>query len=135
MDSPSKNKINPPIAPPRMAVFLSLTKGSREENTIIIINELEPKYKREELIKLPFAVSLTPSMFEILNPSLVLRYIDVNNMPIISIGTNIVFIIDNPSNLNKKTIKVNKTITIMPKLKDRPNSSLNMAPLPDSITL
>lgn len=135
MDMPSRNNTAPPMLPPSMAVFLFLIRGRIEENTIIIIKELEPKYNREEVIKLPFPVSLTPSMLEKLKPSLTLRYMDVNNIPIINMGTNMVFIRDKPSNLNKNTINVNKTMVIIPKLKDKPNSSSKTAPLPESITL
>ena len=43
MDIPKIVNITPPDIPPNRAVFLLSINGSREENTTIIINELEPK--------------------------------------------------------------------------------------------
>lgn len=56
-------------------------------------------------------------------------------IPIISKGTNIELIKDKPSKLNKRIINENATIIKAPILNERPNSSLNIAPLPAIITL
>ena len=49
MDNPRTNNIIPPKIPPIAAVFLLSIRGRREENTMIIINELEPKYNKMRL--------------------------------------------------------------------------------------
>lgn len=50
-------------------------------------------------------------------------------------GTNTVFMKDKPSKLNKKTKKQQMTIIKTPILMEIPNSSINMAPEPETITL
>src|SRR5699024_9600925 len=56
-------------------------------------------------------------------------------IPIVNIGTNIELTNDNPFKLNKNTINEQTIIISIPKLKDNPNCSLNIAPLPETIIL
>ena len=44
-----------------MTVFLLPIKGSSDEKTVIMIKELEPTYKSEEVKKFPLWVKLIPT--------------------------------------------------------------------------
>ena len=60
MDRPKIYSIKPPTSPPVIAFFLLFIKGNRDENTIIIIKELEPTYKSADVKKFPLWLRLTP---------------------------------------------------------------------------
>lgn len=73
MHIPRIHNISPPTNPPKIAVLLLLIIGNRDENTTIMIKELDPIYRKDEDIKFPFPVRPTPSILENLKPSLMFK--------------------------------------------------------------